>query len=437
MAVSKLEAMNIKALSAAQKRSEQDNKLIQHIDEQLANHHYAVTDQDKLKTLKSDLQKAKVATDKEIKAREELQQAYNQSTYQNKNADPSIKEKQRALNKVRKENKPVMHGGKNLVNGVCQPCLNKEIDSIIDCDTPYYAKYGTSGGPQYKQCHNHTLASYSGWDDLISSNIKTSSEKNVLVAMSANEGDMDAVQAYDSEIITVGAMQKTVNPSGAGELPRQLAQLRDDPATKAVFDREIGSKGYSINKEIIGKHRDGTPKYGVHDFLYFKDPKDPDSKPITGASLDSLIQSHRERWKDTLEPFRLLGRTPEFQKKQVLDFNDRLIQALDKKPKGYQSSIGDYITSEYGSALVLDQDVNRPGYVREDFGKSLDAFFNDNPNVSKDPTSWSTDDRVAYEKSILENYVTERRGTDMMDRAANLAKKNLSTNPNSLKFPGE
>jgi len=292
-----------------------------------------------------------------------------------------------------------------------------------------------SGGPKYKDCHDHALESYSGWDDLINSKTKTPSEKNILVAMSANEGDMDAVQAYDSEIITVGAMQKTVNAKGTGELPRQLAQFRDDPSTRQVFDREIGSKGYSIDKKIIGKNKDGTPKYGSNDAIYFTDPKNPDAKPITGAALDQFIQTHRERWVDTLGPFRSLGRTPEFQKKQVLDFNARLINATDKTPTGYQHPISDYVTSEYGGALVLDQDVNRPGYVQDDFGKALDKFYKANPKVSKDPALWADADRAAYEKSILKNYGALRRGTDMQKRTSKLAQKNLSTDPDSLSFP--
>jgi hypothetical protein len=436
MVASTFEKNNALALSAAEKRIGYINAGIQHIDSNLATRQYAAADQNKLEKLESDLGKAKTAIDKEISARQELQEAYDQSTYANKDADPAVKAKKKKLANVRKANKPVMHKRQNMVNNVCQPCLDKEIENISDCNTPYYVKYGNSGGPRYKDCHNHTLDSFSGWDELIDSNTKTASEKNVLVAMSANEGDMDSVQAYDSEIVTVGAMQKTVDPNGLGELPVQLQEFRDDPQTREVFDREVGSKGYSIRPGIIGQNRDGTTKYSKKDnTLYFTDPKNPDAQPITGKDLDQFIQTNRDRWDDTLGPFRSLGRTPEFQRKQVLDFNKRLVSATKKRPIGYGHNIGNYVTSERGAALVLDQDVNRPRLVREDFGKALDKFFSSNPQVSKDPSVWGTDQRQAYEQEILDNYTGVRRGTDMDKRAAKLSEVGLSDAPNSLTFP--
>ncbi|MGT2490990.1 hypothetical protein ACU4GD_11770 [Cupriavidus basilensis] len=38
----------------------------------------------------------------------------------------------------------------------------------------------------------------------------TAGERRILVAMSPNEGNLDAVQSYDSEVLTAGAMQKTI-----------------------------------------------------------------------------------------------------------------------------------------------------------------------------------------------------------------------------------
>ncbi len=437
MPVSIPEKTNATALTRAENRIKNADGVIQHIDASLVSHEYASTDREKLEKLKKDLGEIKSATDNEIKARQNLQTAYDESSYANKDADPEVKAKQKALAAVGKANKTVMRGKKNTVNEVCQSCLDKEVDSIMDCNTPYYVKYGKGGGggPQYKNCHNQTLGSYTGWDELIKSNKKTTSEKNVLVAMSANEGDMDAVQAYDSEIVTVGAMQKTVNPQGQGELPIQLKEFRDNPETRAVFDRELGSKGYSVGV-AIGKNKDGTPKYGnVDNTLYFTDPKNPNAKPITGKELDKFIQTNKDRWPDTLGPFRSLGRTPEFQEKQVLDFNNRLASALNKTPVGYGHDIGDYVSSEHGAALVLDQDVNRPGYVSKDFSKALDKFYKAHPQVSIDPAAWAENKRVAYEKEILDNYASGRRGTDMANRAKKLVDQGLSDAPNSLVFP--
>ncbi len=252
--------------------------------------------------------------------------------------------------------------------------------------------------------------------------------------MSANEGDLDAVQAYDSQIVSIGAMQKTVNPGGQGELPVQLREFRDDPATQSVFDRVLGSKGYSLDRPILGKNKDGSIKYGS-DTLSYIDPKTPNASSITGSDLSDFIRNNRDRWPDTLGPFRELGRTPEFQRKQILDFNDRLTKSLNVTPKGYSNSIGDYVTSEHGSALVLDQDVNAPGNVSRNFGQALNQFYTANPKISTDPTTWTAAERAGHEAAIIENYSKLRVGTDMAGRAARLAGAGLSSNPGSLLFP--
>lgn len=428
------EATNATALSAAEKRVVDLDREMTHIDTRLNSQHFTQSDQKKLAQLKTDLGKAKAHTVAEIGARKALNDAYAASTVPKKEADPAVIAATKALAAVRKAAKPVLHAKKNLVNDVCQTCLSAEIDAVIDCNTPFFNRYGSGGGPAYRDCHEQTLGSYAGWNDLIKAKIKTKSEQNVLVAMSANEGDMDAVQAYDSEIVTMGAMQKTVNPVGQGELPKQLREFGEDPATKPVFDRVLGAKGYSVERTVLSTAPNGNKKYGP-DVLYFKDPTDPNAKKITGAELDTFIQTHKERWPDMLGPFRALGRTPEFQRKQVLDFNDRLVTAMSKKPRGYQHPIGDYLTSERGAALVLDQDVNRPGYVSDDVGKGLDKFYQAHPTVSKDPASWPAANRAAWEQEIADNYSAVRRGTDMAGRAAKLGAQPLSAAPGSLVFP--
>lgn len=434
MTRSAAELTNAKALAGAKQRVDRLSSLGDEIKQDLATKDYAAADADKLRKLQGDLSRAQTETELEIGARADLQSAYDASTFAKKDADPEVKAKQKALAQVRAANKPVMHGKDNLVNTLCQPCVQKELDKIHDCNTPYFVKYGSSGGPTYKNCHEHTLKNYQGWDSLIHDNIKTPSEKNVLSAMSANEGDFDSVQAYDSEIVTVGAMQKTVNPQGLGELPTQLRQFANDPATSGLFERVMGSKGYGIESTATTSTK-GVTTYS-NDTLYFTDPTKADAKPITGAALDDLIQTNPDRQAELLGPFRELGRTPEFQRKQVLDFNDRLVGAVGKKPAGYSYPISSYVSSERGSALVLDQDVNRPGFVKTDFGSALDTFYADNPAAPKNPNLWTAVQRAQFEPDIVDNYSAVRRGTDMAGRATKLAAAGLSDNPGSLTFPG-
>lgn len=427
------ELTNAKALAGAKQRVDSLGSLGDEIKQNLATKDYTAADADKLRRLQGDLSRAQTETSSEVAARTDLQSAYDASTFANKDADPEVKAKQKALAQVRAANKPVMHGKDNLVNTVCQPCIQKDLDKIHDCNTTFYVKYGSSGGPTYKDCHESTLKTYTGWDSLIHDNIKTPSEKNVLSAMSANEGDFDSVQAYDSEVVTAGAMQKTVNPQGLGELPTQLRQFANDPATSGVFDRVMGSKGYSV-KSTITTSAKGVKTYS-DDTLYYTDPNKAGATPITGAALDKLIQNNPERQDELLSPFRELGRTPEFQRKQVLDFNDRLVGAVGKKPAGYNYPISSYVSSESGSALVLDQDVNRPGFVKADFGSALDSFYADNPTAPKNPNLWSAVQRAEYEPAIVDNYSAVRRGTDMAARATKLGAAGLSDAPGSLTFP--
>jgi hypothetical protein len=257
----------------------------------------------------------------------------------------------------------------------------------------------------------------------------------------ANKDADPEVKARQKALAQVRAANKPVmhgtdnlvNPQGLGELPTQLRQFANDPATSGVFDRVMGSKGYSV-KSTITTSAKGVKTY-LDDTLYYTDPNKAGATPITGAALDKLIQNNPDRQDELLSPFRELGRTPEFQRKQVLDFNDRLVGAVGKKPAGYNYPISSYVSSESSSALVLDQDVNRPGFVKADFGSALDSFYADNPGAPKNPDLWSAVQRAEYEPDIVDNYSAVRRGTDMVGRATKLGAAGLSDAPGSLTFP--
>ncbi|MEE4672062.1 hypothetical protein V2L05_22800 [Pseudomonas alliivorans] len=60
------------------------------------------------------------------------------------------------------------------------------------------------------------------WASIEAAGEVTAFEKKIISAMCENEGKINAGQSYDSEIITAGAMQKTINPQGAGEFPLQV-----------------------------------------------------------------------------------------------------------------------------------------------------------------------------------------------------------------------
>ncbi|HDY8566786.1 TPA: hypothetical protein RRH41_005326, partial [Klebsiella pneumoniae] len=156
-------------------------------------------------------------------------------------------------------------------------------DAKCDCEELYadkfgVVKYGTQYGPLYKG--GITLASYTRWDGLVSSGKITSDEKTILIAMSENEGNMDAVQSYDSEVITAGAMQKTVkdqeNLEGKGELSTQFAKFRD--AHPDLYASYAKSCGWTV---------EGTGSSAV---IYYSDSLLTQGNKITSTELKELLR---------------------------------------------------------------------------------------------------------------------------------------------------
>ncbi|MDO6676597.1 hypothetical protein Q4517_13695 [Tenacibaculum sp. 1_MG-2023] len=42
-------------------------------------------------------------------------------------------------------------------------------------------------------------------------------DNDIIIAVTKNEGKLDSVQSYDSEILSASAIQKTINIKGEGE----------------------------------------------------------------------------------------------------------------------------------------------------------------------------------------------------------------------------
>lgn len=247
-------------------------------------------------------------------------------------------------------------------------------------------KYGSMYGPLYNG--SIKLANYKKWDLMVTSGIITEENKEILIAMSENEGNLDAVQSYDSEILTAGAMQKTINPDGYGELSTQLWEFKKDNPNK--FKDLFENCGWDVKEE--GK------KYRAY------------YQGVTGNKLKSLIRKGFEqktyKQKVTcipIEPFINACKDEDFQEKQIIDFIKRLNNAINKTPLGYKNPIKDFIKSKLGKATVLDHDVNRPGHTVGCFTTALNRFFSLNSRISKNPLEWG-DRHNKYEKELLEIY---------------------------------
>ena len=285
-------------------------------------------------------------------------------------------------------------------------------DAKCDCEELYadkfgVVKYGTQYGPLYKG--GITLASYTRWDGLVSSGKITSDEKTILIAMSENEGNMDAVQSYDSEVITAGAMQKTVkdqeNLEGKGELSTQFAKFRD--AHPDLYASYAKSCGWTV---------EGTGSSAV---IYYSDSLLTQGNKITSTELKKLLRQgcieNTYNQKVHNKPLAALVKVltlPEYLDIQVLDFIERLHSAENKVVlSAGNKKIKDFIKSNFGRAVVLDHSVNRPGYVAPDFSKAIENFHKNNPTVSLDPQTWGNES-ASYESKLLEEYKLTRRMTN-------------------------
>lgn len=255
-----------------------------------------------------------------------------------------------------------------------------EFGNKIKC-TEYHGVYG----PEY--AGEISLKKFKFWNSLISNSIVTQDEKDILIAMSENEGNLDCVQSYDSEIFSAGAMQKTVSISSEGEFPIQLYEFNISYPEKAEKLEKCGWKVEEQNGKYI--------------ISYNK---------IIGKELKNYIRNGfgKENFKKfvecrPLEPIIKLLNDTDFQTKQIEDFIERLHFCLQIQPLNYNYKIGDFLRTKLGRAIILDHHVNRKSHVKKCFGESLDIFFKQNTQVSKKPSDWGGNFSI-YEKKILEIY---------------------------------
>ncbi|MCA6131682.1 hypothetical protein KO468_01195, partial [Campylobacter concisus] len=205
------------------------------------------------------------------------------------------------------------------VDGDREVGVKAEIE-LCNCEKLYADKFKVtklyeSYGPIYRG--KISLKNYTYWDDLITSNQVTEDEKNILIAMSENEGNLDAVQSYDSEVLSAGAMQKTVKSTGRGEFSKQLAKFRDKhPKLYITHAMNCGWK-------VVGKDSDATIYYSNSLLTYGND--------ITGEELKAIIRKDcnvknygKSTYNKPLAAIVKLISLKEFQELQVLDFIDRL-----------------------------------------------------------------------------------------------------------------
>jgi len=265
-------------------------------------------------------------------------------------------------------------------------------------DTTYY-------GPVYHGTKK--LDSFAGWSDLVAAGKATDDERQIVIAMSSNEGALDAVQAWDWQTFSAGAMQKTVTPEGFGEFPQQIYEFKVE--NPGIYDELFSQCGWTIERES-GKAR-----------IYYSLPEAGAGK-ITGEELYDLIklgfQQGDTGFPKESKPLASIAHAilhESFQSKQVVDFIARMHAALNKKPVGYSHPASDFFKSRLGRALVLDHDVNAPGNVTGDLKRAVDRLRQQHPGLSEDPNAWGVN-RTQYEEELVEIYGPSRHMNHAQER---------------------
>ena len=308
--------------------------------------------------------------------------------------------------------------------------MNKNETSKNTCGIQYRNKitctrYGKEPNAKYGPLYTGDISiiNFKKWNEYISENKLTKTEFEIICGMSVNEGNLDAVQSYDSEILTFGAMQKTINIDGYGELPIQLWEFKESYPDN--FKELLDNCGWTIKKE-------GT-KYRA----YYRDE--------TAIALKSKIRTGftKDKFGEKvpsvpIEPFIALGKSELYQSKQIDDFITRLRSCLEEvvvekyhknklgiriPDKEYLFKTKDIFKSKLGRATLLDQSVNRPAFVRFNVGEAMNRFFSKHPNVSKNLKKWGNK-HSDYEKEIIEDYGITRKGTDMKKRFLKMKSNN-------------
>jgi hypothetical protein len=223
----------------------------------------------------------------------------------------------------------------------------------------------------------------------------------VMAAVSQNEGKYEAFNTWDNAFLSFGIFQWTSGVgSAAGELPALIHQLRERyPET---FQQYFGAYNLGI-----------TPIQAASAFPangYFTLSGTSLIVPAAKAALRSLPWAYR---------FWLSGQDDNVREIQTRHAMERihLFYHNDHRKIG-NFFVSDYVTSEYGLALMLDEHVNRPGHVPLIMSNAVKLLRG---QVAVDePQSWGDNE----ERLLLQKYLNLRARSTMTDskqRADNIA----------------
>ena len=215
----------------------------------------------------------------------------------------------------------------------------------------------------------------------------TDSAINIMLAVSDNEGHLDAINTWDNSFLSFGMFQWTLGPNnGRGELAAFLKKLKEQEPD--AFWKYFGNHGLDVSDET----------HGISGFLTLEGTK------IKNASQKDIFRSPEWGYR-----FWKAGSDNRVKSTEIEHSLSRLKRFYWGKATN-NLNIADIITSEFGVSLLLDNHVNRPGYLAKCV---REAYQNTNLG---NPQSWST----AEERILLNEYLKVRRtyGNSPMTDAA-------------------
>lgn len=226
----------------------------------------------------------------------------------------------------------------------------------------------------------------------------TESVINVMIAVSENEGNLDAINTWDNSYMTFGMFQWTIGAGTAkGELPALLKKIKQQD--KAVFDKYYGQYGLDI-----------VDTDDVYGYL-----------TLNGAKVDTVAEKEKIRTVECAYRFWRSGQDPTVMSIEIQHAQSRLgsFYKSDRFKVG-EHYLADLLTSEYAVGLILDNHVNRPGYLKACVEMAMGEV------KLGDPKSWTTDDEMKLVNAYLK--VRETYGKYPMthaDKRAAVTKKYL------------
>ena len=230
----------------------------------------------------------------------------------------------------------------------------------------------------------------------------TESDIRVITPVSANEGNLNAINSWDNCYLTFGMFQWTLGVgSGKGELPALLLRIRNDEPE--AFQQYFGQYGI----DLVDTNK--TTGY----------------LSLNGEKISSPAAKEKFRkgpeWAFRFWRAGLDDRIKFVQIAHALDRINSFWHSDDYRPLN-KFYISDLVTSEYGICLLLDHHVNRPGHLASyAIGKKdiVGQALKQADLAGTSPSTWTT----AEETRLLGAYLPLRYASSMThgkERAAKI-----------------